>query len=134
VGLALWWGACQELVLIQLWVALILAQVLHALQLAIAQQAGVGPFDVSMHLLVEQLAQSSAQGQPLVRLLVEGGGFLGLIGPSSRRQIRVPAIEPEPICSRFEGAPPPRLARSAHRNGHGPRKPFHPRFTSHFLL
>jgi len=29
--LALWWGASQELVLIQLWLALILAQVLHAL-------------------------------------------------------------------------------------------------------
>jgi Transposase DDE domain len=134
VGLALWWGASPELVLIPLWLALILAQVLHTLQLAIAQQAEVEPFDVSMHLLVEQLAQSRAQGGPLLRLLVERGRFLGLIRPSSRRQVWVPAIEPEHLCSRFEGAPPPRLARYAQRNGHGPRKPFHPRFISHFLL
>ncbi len=134
VGLALWWGASPELVLIQLWLALILAQVLHALQLAVAQQAGVEPFDVSMHLLVEQLAFSRAQGGPLLNLLVERGRFLGVIRPSSRRHVQVPAIEPEHIRSQFQGAPPPRLARYAQRNGHGPRKPFHPRFTSHFLL
>jgi hypothetical protein len=134
VGLALWWGASQELVLIQLWLALILAQVLHALQLAIAQAAGVEPFDVSMHLLVEQLATSKMQGGPLVELLIERGRDLGLIRPSRRRQILVPAIRPEHIRSHFVGAPPPRLARYAQRNGHGPRKPFHPRFTSHFLL
>jgi hypothetical protein len=134
VGLALWWGASPELVLIQLWLALILAQILHALQLAVAQQAGVDPFDVSMHLLVEQLASSRMQGGPLLRLLVERGPALGVIRQSSRRQVQVPAIKPECICSRFEGAPPPRLARYAQRNGHGPRQPFHPRFTSHFLL
>ncbi len=33
LGLHLWWGARPELVLIQLWIALILAQLLHALQL-----------------------------------------------------------------------------------------------------
>lgn len=134
VGLALWWGASQELVLIQLWLARVLAQILHALQLTLAQQAGVEPFDVSMHLLVEQLAFSRAQGGPLLNLLVERGRDLGLIRQSSRRQVQVPAIKPECICSRFEGAPPPRLARYAQRNGHGPRQPFHPRFTSHFLL
>ncbi len=134
VGLALWWGASPDLVLIQLWLALILAQVLHALQLAVAQQAGVEPFDVSMHLLVEQLAFSRAKGSPLLNLLVERGRFLGVIRPSSRRHVQVPAIEPEHIRSRFEGAPAPRLARYAQRNGHGPRQPFYPRFTSHFLL
>ena len=134
VGLALWWGASPELVLIQLWLARVLAQVLHALQLAVAKPAGVEPFEVSMQLLVEQLAFSRAQGRPLMNLLVERGRFLGLIRPRSRRQVQVPALKPECICSRFEGAPPPRLASSAQRNGHGPRQPFHPRFTSHFLL
>jgi Transposase DDE domain len=133
-GLALWWGANPELVLIQLWLALLLAQILHALQLAIAQEAGVEPFDVSMHLLVELLATSHMQGGPLVQRLVERGRFLGLIRPSSRKQVLVPALKPECICSRFEGAPPPRKARYAGRNGHGPRQPFHSCFTSHLLL
>lgn len=134
VGLALWWGAKQEMVLIQLWLALILAQLLQALRLQIARQAGVEPFDVSMHLLVELLSTTSAQGPALVPTLVERGRFLGLIRPSRRKLIAVPAREPEHICSLFEGAPPPRRARYAGRNPHGPRKPFHPRFTSHFLL
>jgi hypothetical protein len=97
-------------------------------------RAGVEPFDVSMQLLVEQLAFSRAQGKPLMSLLVERGRDFRLIRKSSRRQVQVPAIKPECICSRFEGAPPARLASSAQRNGHGPRQPFHPRFTSHFLL
>lgn len=134
VGLALWWGATQELVLIQLWLALILAQILHALHLEIAQQAGVDPFDVSMHLLVELLGSQAPQPQALVPSLVARGRFLGLIRPSSRQQVSVPARSPEFIRSQFTGAPPPRLARYAQRNGNGPRKPFHPRFISHFLL
>jgi hypothetical protein len=134
VGLALWWGASQELVLIQLWLALILAQVLHALQLVTAAAAGVDPFDVSMHLLVEQLASSRLQGGALLDLLVANGRDLGLIRPSSRRLIQAPAFKPECVCSHFEGAPPPRQARYAQRNGHGPRKPFFARFFTHLLL
>lgn len=133
-GVALWWGASQELVLIQLWLALILAQVLHALQLILAHSAGVEPFDVSMHLLVEQLGQSRMQGGSMLDLLVEQGRDLGLIRKSSRRQIQVPAEKPECIRSQFEGAPPPRLARYAGRNGHGPRKPFFCRFFTHLFV
>jgi hypothetical protein len=132
-GLALWWGASQELVLVQLWLALILAQVLQALQLIVAHAAGVEPFAVSMRLLVEQLGNSKLQGGPMLDLLVEQGRDLGLIRKSSRRQIQVPALKPECIRSHFEGAPPPRLARYAQRNGHGPRKPFFCRFFSHLF-
>ena len=59
LGLHLWWGARPELVLIQLWLALILAQLLHALQLQVALQAEVDPFDVSLHLLVELLRDAA---------------------------------------------------------------------------
>lgn len=133
-GLALWWGASQELVLIQLWLALILAQILHSLQLITAHAAGVDPFDVSMKLLVEQLACSKLQGGAMLDLLVANGRDLGLIRPSSRRQVQVPDFKPECIRSLFEGPPPPRHARYAGRNGHGPRKPFFPRFFTHLLL
>lgn len=132
-GVALWWGASQELVLIQLWLALILAQVLHALQLIVAHAAGVEPFAVSMRLLVEQLGHSKLQGGPMLDLLVENGRDLGLIRPSSRRQIHVPDHKPQCIRSRFEGPPPPRHARYAGRNGHGPRKPFFCRFFTHLF-
>jgi hypothetical protein len=66
LGLHIWWGARPELVLIQLWLALILAQLLHALQLHVAMQADVDPFDVSMHLLVELLDTIPAGSTPII--------------------------------------------------------------------
>jgi hypothetical protein len=134
VGIALWWGANCSMVLIQLWLALILAQLLHALQVEVALQAEVDTYDVSMHLLVELLTITPPQPKPLVVHLAERGRFLGLIRPNRRTKITVPARELEHICSPFQGEPPPRRARYAQRNGHPRKEPFLSRFTSHFLL
>jgi IS4 transposase len=60
LGLRLWWAARPELVLIQLWIALILAQLLHALQLHVALQAEVEPFDISLHVMVYLLGSLPA--------------------------------------------------------------------------
>ncbi|HTK10255.1 MAG TPA: IS4 family transposase [Ktedonobacteraceae bacterium] len=134
VGVALWWGANCTMVLVQLWIALILAQLLHALQVEVALQAEVETYDVSMHLLVELLTITPPQPQPLIVYLAERGRFLGLIRPNRRIKIAVPAREPEHICSQFQGEPPPRRARYAQRNGHPRKTVFSSRFTSHFLL
>src|SRR5260370_8733688 len=104
--------------MIQLWMALILAQLLHALQLHIAMQAEVDPFDVSMHVLVELLETSPAEPTPILDRLVQDGRALGLLRPSSRLKVVVPPIEPPMLC------PPPDLQalvrhpRYAHLNPH----------------
>lgn len=134
LGLHLWWGARPELVLIQLWLALILAQLLHALQLQVALQANVEPFDVSLHLLVEVLVTIPAGSMPIIARLVQDGRALGLIRPSSRLTIVVPELEPHMLC------PPPDLkdlkrhARYAQRNGHPRTAPFVSRFSTQLLI
>ena len=134
LGLHLWWGARPELVLIQLWLALSLAQLLHALQLQVAMQAEVDPFDVSMHVLVELLETSPAEPTPIIDRLVQDGRALGLIRPSSRLKVVVPPIEPHMLC------PPPNLrdlvrhARYAQRNPHPRSAPFVSRFSTQLLI
>jgi len=134
LGLHLWWGARPELVMIQLWLALILAQLLHALQLQVALQADVQPFDVSLHVLVEVLGMMPAASLPLITQLVHHGRTLGLIRPSSRLAVVVPTIEPHMLC------PPPSLknlvrhARYAQRNPHPRSAPFVSRFSTQLLL
>jgi hypothetical protein len=128
LGLHIWWGARPELVLIQLWLALILAQ-LH-----VAMQAAVDPFDVSMHVLVELLETSPAEPTPIIDRLVQDGRALGLIRPSSRLTVVVPEIEPHMLC------PPPDLkdlrrhARYAQRNPHPRPAPFVSRFSTQLLI
>ena len=134
LGLHIWWGARPDLVLIQLWIAFILAQLLHALQLHVAMQAAVDPFDVSMPLLVEVLGTLPPGPTSLIERLVHEGRALGLIRPSSRLHIVIPPPQSSPPC------PPPTLqdlkrhARYAQRNPHPRRAPFLSRFRTQLLI
>ncbi len=134
LGLHIWWGARPELVLIQLWIALILAQLLHALQRHVAMQADVEPFDVSMHLLVEVLAMIPAGPTPIIDRLVQNGRALGLIRPSSRHRVVVPPIEPHMLCPPVEFKDLVRHARYAQRNPHPRSAPFTSRFSTQLLI
>jgi hypothetical protein len=136
LGLHLWWAATPLLVLQQLVAALILAQLLHALQLEIAAQAQVDPFEVSLPILVKLLAHPPATTQPLVPLLVERGRLLGLIRPSSRLQVQAPDLPLEHLH------PPPadlatvRSARYAQRKCRSRTSPppSTPRFLTQLLI
>jgi len=134
LGLHLWWGARTEVVMIQLWLALILAQVLHALQVHVALQAEVEPFDVSMHLLVELLGTMPAGPTPVIERLVQQGRFLGLIRPSTRHQIVVPAVPPHTLRPTLLLTDLLRRARYAQRNRYPRIAPFFSRFTTQLLI
>src|SRR6266481_6267672 len=134
LGLRIWWAARPELVLIQLWIALILCQILHALQLHVALQAEVEPFDISLHVMVDLLGSMPAGPTPVLDRLIQDGRALGLIRPSSRLKVVVPQIEPHMLC------PPPDLkdlvrhARYAQRNPHPRPAPFVSRFSTQLLI
>ena len=134
LGLHIWWGARPELVLIQLWLALILAQLLHALQLQVAWQAEVDPFDVSLHLLVELLDIHPAGSMPLIARLVQDGRALGLIRPASRLIVVVPELEPHMLCPLPALNNLKRRARYAQRNPHPRSAPFVSRFSTQLLI
>jgi len=134
LGLHLWWGARPEVVLIQLWLALILAQVLHALQAHVAMQAEVEPFDVSMHLLVELLGTMPAGSTPVIERLVQQGRFLGLIRPSTRMQVVVPSVPPYTPRPALTLTDLVRRARYAQRHRYPRTAPFLSRFTTQLLI
>jgi hypothetical protein len=134
LGLCIWWAARPELVMIQLWVALILAQLLHALQLHVALQAEVEPFDVSLHILVDLLGSMPAGPTPVLERLIDEGRFLGLIRPSTRLRVVVPDLEPFMRCPVPDLHDLIRHARYAQRNGHPRTAPFVSRFLTQLLI
>jgi len=92
LGLHLLWSAKTVVVLQQVWAVLIIAQLLQALRMTIAAEAGVDPFEVSMPLLVEYLPQYAARGIDPVAAFVADGVALGFIRPSRRTRILAPRL------------------------------------------
>jgi hypothetical protein len=134
LGLHIWWGARPEVVMIQLWLALILAQLLHALQLHVALQAEAEPFDVSLPVLLELLPLLPAGPTSIVHRLVEHEPFLGLIRPSRRYRVVVPQgpslmLTPRPSLTDLR-----RSARYAQRNPHPRTAPFFSPFLTQLLI
>jgi hypothetical protein len=137
LGIHLWWSSHPILVLQQLFCALILAQILHALHLRVAAEAGVELFEVSLPVLITLLVSAPARemGEGLFGLLMRKGKEQGLIRPSRRYQIVVPAL----LVS-YIPAPPDlvriRKERYAKRKckARSDRPYFEPRFFPFFLI
>lgn len=92
LNLHVFWSAKTAVILQQIWAVLIIAQILHALQLEIAGRAGVDPFDVSLPLIVEYIPRWSYSGRDMVALFVERGREAGFIRPSRRIRPDTPFI------------------------------------------
>lgn len=95
--LHLLWGAKPMVVLQQVWAVLIIAQVLQALRVEIAGQAGVDPYAVSLPLLVKYLPYLAQRGLDPVATIVERGAAMRIIRPSSRTVIVAPEVAREAI-------------------------------------
>jgi len=87
------WSAKWEVVQVQIWCALLLAQVFHGLQVQLAAQEGVDPFDVSIDLLVEVVPRLLQRGIAPLPFLGRVGREVGLIRPSTRIQVQVPFVD-----------------------------------------
>jgi hypothetical protein len=87
------WSAKWPVICVQIWCALLLAQVFHGLQVQLAAQAGVDPFEVSIDLLVEVVPRLLERGIAPLPLLVRRGRELGLIRPSTRLRVQVPFVD-----------------------------------------
>lgn len=137
LGLHLWWSSHPRLVLHQLFCALILAQVLHALHLRVAAEAGVDLFDVSLPVLVTLLAHAPARvtGDHLISLLVRKGKEQGLIRASRRYQAVVPALLDSylPAPADLLGSRTPHYAQRKCRP-RSQRSCFYPRFFPFFVI
>lgn len=87
------WSAKWQVVQVQIWCALLLAQLFHGLQVQLAVQEGVEPFDVSIELLVELVPLLLQRGIAPLPYLGRHGREVGLIRPSTRLQVQVPFVD-----------------------------------------
>ncbi len=98
--LHLLWSAKPGVVLHQVWAVLTIAQVVQALRVEIAGEAGVDVFEVSVPLLVEYLPLLLEQGEDPVALFVAEGRRLAFIRPSTRTVVHAPTLPPNDLLPR----------------------------------
>lgn len=67
-------------------------QLFHTLQMQAAEQEGVDPFDVSLHLLVRHVPRWLAAGLSPLEQIQRHGRAMGLIRPSTRRLPHLPGV------------------------------------------
>jgi len=111
------WSAKWEVVQVQIWCALLLAQLFHGLQVQLAAQQGVEPFDVSIDLLVEIVPRLLQRGIVPLPYLGRYGREVGLIRPSTRLQVQVPFVDLTWISP-----PPPEALRPRDTGRYAQRK------------
>ena len=110
------WSAKWEVLCVQLWCGLLLAQLFHGLQVQLAAQAGVDPFDVSIDVLVDVVPTLLGQGIAPLPYLRQWGEHLGVIRPSRRLAVETPFIDASWITAAPASALQPReKARYAQR-------------------
>lgn len=98
LGLHLLWSSKPQVVLIQVWATLLIAQVALALRGQVARQAEVEVFDVSLPLLLRELPRLAAHGTgDPVAWFVAVGREAGFIRPSRRIRWEAPEIPPGAI-------------------------------------
>ena len=91
LGLNLWWGCDPTLLIQQIYLTVTVAQVLHRLQLEIAAQAQVDPYDVSISTLLLLLRKADwSCHDGLVPTLLQHGRAVHLIRPNSRIKVQAP--------------------------------------------
>ncbi len=117
------WSAKWEVVQVQIWCALLLAQLFHGLQVQLAAQEGVDPFEVSIDVLVEVVPRLLQRGIDPLPFLGRLGREVGLIRPSTRIEVQVPWVDPSWITpAPLEALRPRETARYAQRKcAPGPR-------------
>ena len=87
------WSAKWPVIQVQIWCALVLAQVFHGLQVQLAAPTGVDPFEVSIDLLVEVVPQLLQRGIAPLPYLGRVGREIGVIRPSTRLKPQVPFVD-----------------------------------------
>lgn len=96
--LHLLWSAKEEVIVQQVWGALIVAQIMLGLRQEIAVRAKVDPFDVSLELLVRWYPRLMQDGLDPLEVFVNDGRRLAFIRPSRRITIQVPEVASERIA------------------------------------
>jgi hypothetical protein len=87
------WSAKWSVLQVQIWCALLLAQLFHGLQVQLAAQEGVDPFEVSIEVLVQVVPALLQRGIAPLPYLGRYARTIGLIRRSSRLKVEVPFVD-----------------------------------------
>ncbi len=87
------WSAKWPVIQVQIWCALVLAQLFHGLQVQLAAQEGVDLIEVSIDLLVDLVPQLLQRGIAPLPYLGRVGREIGVIRPSTGLQPQVPFVD-----------------------------------------
>ncbi len=115
LGVHLVWSTKPVVIAQQLWAALSIAQILHALRFEVARRAAVEIFEVSLPLLVRWMPRFAAQEDDPVTIFVERGRATGFIRASRRVRHDAPAIPAGAITPLPASAIMERIPRYAQR-------------------
>jgi len=111
------WSAKWSVICVQMWCGVLLAQLFHGLQLQLAAQAGVDPFEVSIDLLVQLVPHLLHRGIAPLPTLLQRGREVGLIRPSTRRVVQTPFVD-----ATWLSPPPPEALQPREQVRHAHRK------------
>ena len=115
LNLHLLWSSKTNVILQQVWAALTISQILHALHMEIASRSGVDSAEVSLALLVRYLPVFAQKGQDPVDFFVKYGREAHFIRPSRRIQRHAPFVPPDQISPLPPDLPLLRTPRYAQR-------------------
>ena len=90
LGMSHWWSSKQDLILVQIWVALILSHLVYALRERLATAASC---EVSVPLLVEMLPKLCSTSDLQLEQLIQEARALGLVRASPRLALSIPPID-----------------------------------------
>ena len=92
LNLRVLWSAKAEVIAVQVWATLILAQLCSCYQVQVAAEADVEVFDVSLDLLIRHLPRLLVTGLDPVTELARLGRRIGIIRPSTRLLRALPCV------------------------------------------
>lgn len=139
LNLFLVWSGHPQVVQLQVAATLVLAQVVQAFRLEVAQQADAHVREVSLPLLLRWLPELAAAGVDPVAVIAQRGRLSGLIRPVRDRDYAVPVVAalaydvppelPPPRTARYAKKQPSgtQAARPERRGGSGKRRTRRPR-------
>ncbi len=116
LNLRVLWSAKADVIAVQVWATLILAQLCSCYQVQVAAEADVEVFDVSLELLLRELPRLLSKGIDPVCELARIGRSLGIIRPSTRIQRDVPCYDLRVYCWPPFDLPLFRVPRYDHRS------------------
>jgi Transposase DDE domain len=116
LNLFLIWSGHPNVVLLQLFATLLVAQLVLSVRNEVAELAGVGLREISLYHLIRWIPEIARRGQDPVATLVRRGRYGGIIRPFRGRPYDLPEVAWEAYALPEE-RPPPRQPRYAGKQG-----------------